>query len=62
MGVFVRNGIHELEGGDKGAAALVVDWATAFEKVQLSVVWHWAMQIGFPHRVRRVPCGYVAHA
>ena len=35
--------------------------ATAFEKVQLKVVWAWAMHFGFPQRILIVLCGYVQH-
>ena len=45
----------------KGATTLVVDFAKAFEKVQLSVVWQWAKQIDHPHRVLRVLSGHFAH-
>ena len=46
----------------QGASTLVVDLAKADEKVQLIVVWSWAMHTGFPQRVLRVFCGYFAHA
>ena len=40
----------------EGATALVVDLAKAFEKVQRSVVWKWAMYFDFPQRALRVLC------
>ena len=39
---------------------LVVNLAKAFEKVQLSVVPHWALHTGFPQRMLRVVCVYFA--
>ena len=33
---------------DEGAATLVVDFAKAFDKVPLKVVWAWTMHFGFP--------------
>ena len=40
----------------KGATALVVDLAKAFEKVQRGAVWTWAMFFDFPQRALRVLC------
>ena len=39
-----------------GATSQVVDLAEAFEKVQLTVVWRWAMYFSFPQRVSSVLC------
>ena len=40
----------------KGATALVVELAMAFEKVQRSAVWKWTMYFDFPQRALRVLC------
>ena len=40
----------------KGATALVVELAKAFEKIQRSAVWKWAMYFDFPQRTLRVLC------
>ena len=40
----------------RGATALVVELAKAFEKIQRSAVWKWAMYFDFPQRALRVLC------
>ena len=42
--VKCSNNVEEL---DQGAGTLVVDSATTFDKVQLNMVWAWAMHVGF---------------
>ena len=48
-----------MKGGQqsKGVVTLVNDIAKAFEKVSLSVVWHWATYFGFPQRASMALCG-----
>ena len=48
---------YNREGMGKGAVTLVVDFAQAFEKVQLKVVWAWAMHFDFSQRRLGVLCG-----
>ena len=43
---------------DRGAVALVLDLAKAFERVSLPVVWAWATHFCFPRKILRVLCGY----
>ena len=46
---------------EQGAVALVLDWAKAFERVSLLVVWAWATHFCFPRKILRVLCGYFEH-
>ena len=46
---------------DRGAVALVLDLAEAFERVSLLVVWAWATHFGFPRKILRVLCRYLKH-
>ena len=46
---------------DRGAVALVLDLAKAFERVNLSVVWATATHFSFPRKILRVLCGYFKH-
>ena len=46
---------------DRGAVALVLDLAKAFERVSLLVVWAWATHFSFPRKVLRVLCGCFKH-
>ena len=41
--------------------ALVLDLASAFERVSLPVVWACATHFSFPRKILRVLCGYVEH-
>ena len=41
-------------GRDLGAVALVPDWAKAFGRVSLPVVWAWATHFSFPRKILRV--------
>ena len=45
----------------KGASALVVDLATAFERVSLPVIFAWATHFGVSRKILRVLCGYIEH-
>ena len=40
---------------------LVLDLATAIERVSLPVVWAWATHFSFPRKMLRVLCGYFEH-
>ena len=53
----------EYRGGeeDLGAVALVLDLATAFERVSHLVVRAWATYFSFPRKILRVLCGYFEH-
>ena len=53
------NGRAKVE--DRGAVALVLDLAKAFEGVSLPVVWAWATHISFPRKILRVLCDYFEH-
>ena len=46
---------------DKGAITLVLDWAKAFERVSLPVVWSVGNTAVFPKIILRVPCVYIGH-
>ena len=46
---------------DRGAVALVLDFAKAFERVSLLVVWAWATHFCFPRMILRVLCGNFEH-
>ena len=46
---------------DRGAVALVLDLAKAFERASLLVVWAWATHFSFPRKILRVLCGYFEH-
>ena len=46
---------------NKGAVALVLDLAKAFERVSLPVVWAWATHFSFPRKILRVLSGYCEH-
>ena len=59
--LYMEKHNYNVEEMDQGAVTLVVDLAKAFAKMQLKVVWAWAMHIGFPHRITRVLCGYFQH-
>ena len=43
---------------DRGAVALVLDFAKAFERVSFLVVWAWATHFCFPRKILRVLCGF----
>ena len=45
----------------KGASALVVDLAKAFERVSLPVIFAWATHFGFSRKILRMLCGYFEH-
>ena len=61
--VLIKNGKHRFSAGkeDQGAVALVLDLATAFERVSLTVVWAWATHFSYPRQILRVLCGYFEH-
>ena len=46
---------------DRGAVALVLDLAQAFEGVSLPVVWAWATHFSFHRKILRVLCEYFEH-
>ena len=46
---------------DRGAVALMLDLAKAFERVSLLVVWAWATHFCFPRKILRVLCGFFEH-
>ena len=46
---------------DRGAAALVLDLAKAFERVSLPEVWAWATHLSLPRKILRVLCEYFEH-
>ena len=46
---------------DRGAVALVLDLAKAFERVSLPVVWAWATHLSFSRKILRVLSGYFEH-
>ena len=46
---------------DRGAVALELHLAKAFERVNLPVVWAWAKHFSFPRKILRVLCGYFEH-
>ena len=46
---------------DLGAVALVLDLATALERVSLLVVWAWATHFSFLRKILRVLCRYLEH-
>ena len=46
---------------DRGAVALMLGLAKAFERVSLPVVWAWATHLCFPRKIVRVLCSYFEH-
>ena len=59
MGMGRLNGRATAE--DRGAVALVLNLAKAFERVSLPVVWAWATHFSFPRKILRVLCVYFEH-
>ena len=46
---------------DRGAVALVLDLAKAFERVRFQVVWAWATHFSLARKILRVLCDYSEH-